>query len=109
MIFLNDISTTVSFAVPTTRKTEAETLTLTLTHEVTMSETEVSLPSSAIEIGETKVMVTTSLPSTLHTGQYKYNLSDTEGTLSEGLLQIGDTTPSITEYSTSKQRHVYEG
>lgn len=109
MIFLNDISERVSFAVPTTRKTEEETITLTLTHEVTKNEVEVSLPSSSIAVKETKVIVTTILPSTLHTGQYKYNLSDTEGTLSEGLLQIGDMTPTITEYSTTKQRHVYEG
>lgn len=109
MIFLNDISAEVSFAVPTTRKSEEDSLTLTITHEVTKESTVVSLASSEVEVKETMVIVTTTLSSDLATGQYRYVLSDTTGTLSEGLLQVGDTTPTITEYTTSKTTYVYEG
>lgn len=109
MIFLSDISSEVSFAVPTTRKSEAESLTLTIAHEVTKEVSEITLASSEVEIKETMVIVTTTLSEDLPSGQYRYTLSDTAGTLSEGLLQIGNLTPTNTEYNHNKTTYVYEG
>jgi hypothetical protein len=109
MIFLSDITTEVSLVIPTTRKSEESTLTLTITHEVTKESEEITLASSAIEIKETMVIATTTLSEDLPSGQYRYTLSDSTGTLSEGLLQIGDLTPTQTEYNHAKTTYVYEG
>jgi magnesium-transporting ATPase (P-type) len=109
MIFLSDITTEVSFAIPTTRKSEDDSLTLTITHEVTKSVETITLASSEVEVKETMVIVTTTLSSTLPSGQYRYNLSDESGTLSEGLMQVGDLTPTNTEYNHTKTTYVYEG
>ena len=109
MIFLNDITSEVSFAVPTTRKSEASSLTLTITHEVTKEVETITLASSEVEVKETMVIVTTTLSSSLPSGQYRYALSDGSGILSEGLMQIGDLTPTNTEYNANKTTYVYEG